>query len=115
MNIDPTRLTYSPIPKSPYGNNNPRVDPKQIDPAKMEQKEEIKSLESEQVGAPEKLTSGDTQWASPLSNYLSPEEKTMLNELFPPTGRDFGIRAYRRGQQPVRDRMELGKRIDVKT
>ena len=115
MNIDPARLTYSPIPKSSQRTQNTRVEPKQIDTTKIEPKKEIKSQKSEQVSAPGKLPSGETQWASPLSNYLSPEEKTMLNELFPPSGRDFGIRAYRRGQQPVRDRMELGKRIDIKT
>ena len=115
MNIDPTRLTYSPIPKSPNGNQHPRIDPSQMNPAEMEPKEEIKPSESKRIESPGNQASGETQWASPLSNYLSPEEKTMLNELFPPSGRDIGIRAYRRGQQPVRDRMELGKRIDIKT
>lgn len=109
MNIDTSKLTYRPVPRATQPVRNFSTETKQMEASK------VKPNVSKEVKAPEAPPANKADWTSPLSNYLSPEEKMMLNELFPPQGRDVGIRAYRQGQQPVRNVMELGKRIDVKT
>ena len=115
MNIDPSRLTYSPWPKPTPSTQNVRNDLKKTDSSKIKQKEEVHPSSAKEIKTPESQSTKQADWTSPLSHYLSPEEKAMLTELFPPPGRDIGIRAYRRGQQPVRNELELGKRIDLKT
>lgn len=115
MNIDTSKLTYRPVPRATQPVRNFSTETKQMEASKVKPKEAMTPNGSKEVKAPEAPPANKADWTSPLSNYLSPEEKAMLNELFPPQGRDVGIRAYRQGQQPVRNVMELGKRIDVKT
>ena len=115
MNIDTSRLTYNPIQRSSRPTQELRTDPKKFNPPKVERKDEFTPRPSEETPTPEKPSSDKNQWTSPLSHYLSPAEKAMLNELFPPPGRHVGIRAYRQGQQPVLKKTDLGKRIDLKT
>ena len=53
--------------------------------------------------------------ASSISNFLSDDEKEMLARLFPPPGREFGIRAYREGQKPTPKEQARGRQIDLST
>ena len=115
MNIDTSRLTYNPIQRTSRPTQDFKTQPNKVDSPQFEPNDELDSKPLKQSDAPEKPESNQAQWTSPLSNYLSPEEKAMLNQLFPPPGRDTGIRAYKGGQQPLRSRMELGKQIDVTT
>ena len=115
MNIDTSRLTYNPIQRTSRPTQDFKTQPNRIDSSQFKPKDGLDAQPLKQPDAPEKTESNQTQWTSPLSNYLSPEEKAMLNQLFPPPGRDTGIRAYKQGQQPARNRMELGKQVDVST
>ncbi len=58
-------------------------------------------------------TQSAEQNSSAMSAYLNAEEKQMLNMLFPPVGRDLGVRAYRQVQMPVRHPDAIGKNIDI--
>jgi hypothetical protein len=115
MNIDTSRLTYNPIRSTSRPTQDFEAQPNKVDSPEFKPHDEVESKALKQPNASEKTEPKPAQWTSPLSNYLSPEEKAMLNQLFPPPGRDTGIRAYKQGQQPVRSRMELGKQIDVTT
>lgn len=53
--------------------------------------------------------------SQPLSSVLTPEEKEMLQRLFPPMGRNIGVRAYKQGQAPFHNREMTGKKLDLKT
>ena len=115
MNIDTSRVTYNPYTRPTPSAQDLRNESKKIESSKFEPKEEVTSSSAGEIKAPETQPTQNVDWTTPLSHYLSPEEKAMLNELFPPPGRDVGIRAYRQGQQPIRNELELGKRIDLKT
>ena len=47
-------------------------------------------------------------------NVLNPEEKEMLQQLFPPGLFGAGIRAYRNYSNPVQDVLAKGTKIDIK-
>ncbi len=58
-------------------------------------------------------TQSTEQNNSAMSAYLNAEEKQMLNMLFPPVGRDMGVRAYRQVQTPVHHPDAIGNNIDI--
>ena len=115
MNIDTSRLTYNPIQRTPQPAQTPNTRPAKIDPAEVKHQQEITPQRAPEPKPTEMPETKQADWNAPLSNYLSPEEKAMLNQLFPPPGRDFGIRAYQKGVQPAPSKIELGKRIDITT
>lgn len=68
------------------------------------------AVEGNEASAPGKPADG-----APMSRFLSEDEKEMLARLFPPPGREFGIRAYRQGQKPLPKEPIRGSRVDLST
>lgn len=80
---------------------------KTVVPQKTEQ-----AVQTRPVAVVEQAQS-EEQSSSAMSAYLNAEEKQMLNMLFPPAGRNFGVRAYSQVQTPVRHPDAIGKNIDI--
>ena len=79
----------------------------------LEEKQKIS--ESASATSSVEVPSKEATSTLPMSAYLSREEKEMLHVLFPPSGLDVGVRAYRRNQEPVGPQVAVGQRIDLKT
>jgi len=108
MNIEKTGFTYHPAPGAIPST---RSVPREPDRAGSAQGRMVGSDQSA-VSNPSPVTS---EAGPALSDYLSREEKDMLNVLFPPLGRDVGIRAYREGATQSQSRDHVGQKVDLTT
>lgn len=82
-------------------------------PQKAEKAVSSKALVSTQQSTSVQQSTAVQKSESSMSAYLNSEEKQMLNMLFPPSGRDFGMRAYQQVQRPAHNPESVGKNLDV--
>lgn len=115
MNIDTSRLTYNPMAQPSQAAQNRQAQKAADEANRIQTEQPAPSPPPKEAQTKSPLSAQNIQWDAPLSKYLSQEEKVMLDKMFPPSGRNVGIRAYAQDHQPVRNRMEVGKRIDLTT
>jgi hypothetical protein len=108
MNIEKTGLTYQPV-SGAMPSTRPAPKPSDRTDAAPDKTSgsDRKAVTQPSLAASE---------AGPaLTDYLSREEKDMLNVLFPPQGRDVGIKAYRNGAVQTQAKDHVGKNVDLTT
>lgn len=116
MNIDTSGIgsyyRISRLPEHPQGAQ--QTETEKVNTSKVNTEDKFQSSKPEKTDTSGDSSSDNIELSSPMSKYLSSEEKEMLNALFPPPGRNFGIRAYKKGQEPVGSKAVLGQKVDIK-
>ncbi len=115
MNIDTSRLTYHPSAQPSQAAQNRQAQKAAEEAQRVQTEQPAPSPPPKEAQAKAPLSADKIQWDAPLSKYLSQDEKVMLDKMFPPSGRNAGLRAYSQDHQPARSRMDVGKRIDLTT
>lgn len=115
MKIDTSNITYHRFPNALDVSGNGKADRKKASSSAIEREEKKQSVRSQEVDSPTNPSNKNSVYTSSISRILSPEEKKMLNVLFPPPGRNFGIRAYRGSQKSVQVEAVKGRQIDMTT
>ena len=113
MQIDTSGITYSRIPTG--SQERVREKSKEFVPDQVNRHSQATSRVqgSQRKDAPSPVHGAEVD--SPMSKYLSKEEKEMIQRLFPPSGRYAGIRAYQNDGHTHRLESTLGRKLDIVT
>jgi hypothetical protein len=118
MNIDTSGIgsyyRISHLSEHPQSAQQTETEKEKVNTSKVNTENKFQSSKPEKTDTFRDSSTDKVELSSSMSKYLSSEEKEMLNALFPPSGRNFGIRAYKKGQEPVGSKAVLGQKVDIK-
>jgi hypothetical protein len=111
MQIQQSGLTYSRIPEKAREVQQSELNTHQKPFSKIDKTEQT---ELSKTSTDKKLD--EVQLSSASATVLTADERAMLNRLFPPSGRDVMLKAYRQVKNSdIKNQGSLGQKIDLKT